>query len=95
MARVVTVIEGERIETSTNLVSDDVCCVEIMQGCAAKEGGNDQFEDGTCIDGEVLCETCDLTFFTTTNFFTQANIDNGSPPKNVAGDELMTQLGAP
>ena len=41
IARVVTVIEGERMETSSNLVSDDVCCVEIMQGCALEEPGND------------------------------------------------------
>ena len=35
VARVVTVITGERIETSRAFVGDDVCCVEIMQGCAA------------------------------------------------------------
>ena len=33
MARVVTIIEGERIETDRNFVGDDVCCVELGLGC--------------------------------------------------------------
>ena len=33
MSRVVTLIEGERMETDRNFVGDDVCCVELGLGC--------------------------------------------------------------
>ena len=66
-----------------------------MQGCDLVTNGQKEYVDGTCIDGEVLCETCDLTFFETTEFYTSDDSDGGDPSKIVVGDELMTQLGAP
>ena len=98
MARVVTVIEGERIETGRVFVGDEVCCVELGLGCDLIEDdpaitdGDDQFEDGTCIEGENNpCETCDLSFYETTVY----NFLFPIPSTTVVSDVLMTEEGAP
>ena len=96
VARVVTVIEGERTEVDREFVGDDVCCVELNQGCEPILDdiidGDDQFEDGTCIPGENNpCETCDLSFYETTIYRFLFPIE----PTTVVGDELMTEMGAP
>jgi hypothetical protein len=95
LARIVTVIEGERTETGRVFVGDNVCCVELGLGCDLIEAdivdGDDHFEDGTCIVGENNpCETCDLSFYETTiyNFFFPI------PSITVVSDELMTEEGA-
>ena len=90
VARVVTVIEGEPMETGRIFVGDDRCCVELGQGCdlidADITDGDDQFEDGTCIPGENNpCETCDLSFYETTVYTFPS-----FPTSTVVGDELMT-----
>ena len=59
------------METGRVFVGDDVCCVELGQGCelipAVITDGDDQIEDGTCIPGDNNpCETCDLSFYETT-----------------------------
>ena len=71
LARIVTVVFGEKIEQSRSLTDDAVCCVEINLGCFQEEDGEDQFDDGTCIEGPegTLCETCDLSFYKTTNLY--------------------------
>ena len=76
MSRVVTLIEGERMESDRNFVGDDVCCVELGLGCEIIGADifptDDYFVDGTC--HKYLsnpCETCDLSFYKPTiyNFF--------------------------
>ena len=97
MARVVTVISGEKIEQGRSFTDEAVCCVEINQGCFLEEDGEDQFEDGTCIDGPdgTLCETCDLSFYQTTNLYVDNTaFQSGIPSKTVLG-ELMNQFSAP
>ena len=82
------------METGRVFVGDDVCCVELGLGCdlidADIADGDDQFEDGTCIEGENNpCETCDLSFYETTVY----NFPD-FPSTTVVGDELMTEEGA-
>ena len=62
--RLIVVREGtpELIAGPTS-VSNDVCCVEIQEGCASQEPGDDKLIDGI-YDQDT--ETCSLTYVPTT-----------------------------
>ena len=55
------------------------------------------YTDGVCYDGVdgTLCETCDLSFYESTDFFSSISADPSAFIKNVVDTNLMTALSQP
>ena len=95
IARIITVVFGDREETGRSFVGNDVCCLEIDEGCDEDEPGTDDFEDVVCIPGPTgPCDTCNIQFYETTDFFVNPLGATADFVKNVVGLDLMTEEGA-
>ena len=55
------------MNTGMEIVSRDICCTEIQQGCDRDEDGTPEYIGGTCNDGE--CSSCNLNFYSSRNYF--------------------------
>ena len=98
ISRVVTVVFGEPEEIAREFVSDEVCCDELGgEACPGEQPGEDNYIDGQCIDGAdgTLCETCDLTFQRTTDFFSDPLAAVGSFVSSIVDPEVMMAFGQP
>ena len=85
-------------EIAREFVSDEVCCDELGgEACPGEQPGEDNYIDGQCIDGAdgTLCETCDLTFQRTTDFFSDPLAAVGSFVNSIIDPEIMMAFGQP
>ena len=95
IARIITVVFGEREEVGRSFVGNEVCCLEIDEGCDTDEPGEDDFQDVVCIPGpDGPCDTCNIQFFETTDFFVNPFQATTQFVKNVVGLDLMTEENA-
>ena len=98
IARVVTLVFGEPEEIAREFVSNEVCCDELGgEACPGDRPGEDNYIDGRCIDGAdgTLCETCDLTFQRTTDFFSDPLAAVGTFVNSIIDPEIMMAFGQP
>ena len=95
IARVITVVFGDKTETGREFVGNDVCCLELDEGCDEDEPGTDDFQDVVCIPGPTgPCDTCNIQFYETTDFFVNPLGATADFVKNVVGLDLMTEENA-
>ena len=92
-----TIQEGVPTEDFRITVDESECCLNIDRGCAHSQPGADVFVDGVCYDGldGTLCETCDLSFYESTDFFSSTSADPITFIKNVVDTVLMTSSAQP
>ena len=98
LSRVITVVFGEPEEIGREFRSRDECCENIGgEACRGSEPGEDNYIDGMCIDGldGTPCETCDLTFQKTTDFFLDPLAAIGSFVNTIIDPDIMMAFGQP
>ena len=89
--------EGVPTEISRVTVDESECCLNIDEGCAHSQPGEDVFVDGVCYDGldGTLCETCDLSLYRSIDFFSSTSAEPITFIKNVVDTFLLTKLAQP
>ena len=96
VSRVVQIVLGVPEEIAREFVDNSVCCAELGgEACPGEEPGEDNYIDGQCIEGpDNPCQTCDVTFQKTTNFFSDPIASIGNFVNNIIDPEIMMIFGA-
>jgi hypothetical protein len=72
-----------------------VCCTEIQEGCGGDDSGDDEFIDGTCNEGiDNPCETCDLSYYESQVYFSDASDPLGSFLRRIIGEDVINEIQA-